>query len=128
MTPSNVELVRTAWEAFADGDLHALSPLLDPEVEWHGGDPSSPYACHNREEVLAFIVKAKERQSREGRLAAELVDVTEFGDQVVAVIRPADRDGELRANLTTFRDGKVIEMVGFESPEAALAAAGRAPG
>ncbi|HEY6397612.1 MAG TPA: hypothetical protein VIX82_09185 [Solirubrobacteraceae bacterium] len=37
------------------------------------------------------------------------------------VIRPPD--AELRANLTTFRDGKVTEMVAFESPEAALAAA-----
>jgi hypothetical protein len=43
---------------------------------------------------------------------------------VIAVFRPHHSD-ELRANLTTFRDGKIVEMVAHESPEAALAAAGR---
>ncbi|MGI8572227.1 MAG: nuclear transport factor 2 family protein [Solirubrobacteraceae bacterium] len=125
MSPSNVELARTGWEAFARGDLDALRPLLDPEVKWHGGDPSAPYACHSSQEVLAFMARANERQSPEGRMAAELVDVADFGDRVVVVIRPGDpvRAGELRANMTTFRNGKVIEMVAFESPEEALAAA-----
>jgi hypothetical protein len=35
---------------------------------------------------------------------------------------------ELRANLTAFRDGKVIEMAAFESPEASLAAASAGTG
>ncbi len=71
------------------------------------------------------MARANERQSPEGRMAAELVDVADFGDRVVVVIRPGDpvRAGELRANMTTFRNGKVIEMVAFESPEGALAAA-----
>lgn len=42
------------------------------------------------------------------------------------MIRPA-RDAELRANLTTFRDGKVIEMVAYANPEDALTAAGYRP-
>ncbi len=29
---------------------------------------------------------------------------------------------ELRANLATFRDGKVVQMVAYETPEGALAA------
>ena len=45
----------------------------------------------------------------------------EAGDQVVVVLKPHGAD-EPRANLTTFRDGKVVEMVAFESPEDALAA------
>jgi hypothetical protein len=32
--------------------------------------------------------------------------------------------GSLRANLTTFRDGKAVEMVHYVNPEDALAAAG----
>ena len=51
------------------------------------------------------------------------MDVIGVGDQVVAVMRPPGADA-LRANLTTFRNGKFVEMVAFESPEAALAAAG----
>jgi len=43
------------------------------------------------------------------------------------MMRPPSLEGEpaaLSANLTTFRDGKVIEMVHYPSPEEALAAAG----
>jgi hypothetical protein len=53
----------------------------------------------------------------------ELVDVIDAGEQVIVVIRPAS-GAELTANLTTFRDGKVIEMVSYETPEDALTAAG----
>jgi hypothetical protein len=42
---------------------------------------------------------------------------------VVVVFRPPDAPSELRANLTTFRGGKVVEMVAYPSPEAAIAAA-----
>jgi ketosteroid isomerase-like protein len=63
----------------------------------------------------------------------EVVDMIAVGDRVVVVLRPrfareyesiGASDRTLRANLTTFRDGKVIEMVAFEDPERALRAAG----
>jgi hypothetical protein len=53
----------------------------------------------------------------------ELVEVIDAGEQVVVVIRPASQ-AQLTANLTTFRDGKVVEMVSYETPEDALTAAG----
>lgn len=62
------------------------------------------------------------RRVRSRNPMGELVDVVDAGDPVV-VIRPHDL-AELRANLTTFRDGKVIEMVAYETPEDALTAAG----
>jgi ketosteroid isomerase-like protein len=122
---TNVELIRRGWEAIARGDLEAIRPLLDPDVKWHGGDPSAAGACRNRDETLAFMGRARDRRAHEGGALGELVDVIDLGDQVVVVIRLADREreDELRANLTTFREGKVTEMVAFESPEAALAAA-----
>jgi hypothetical protein len=42
-------------------------------------------------------------------------------------MRPPSEDGEQAApsaNLTTFRDGKAIEMVHYPNPEDALTAAG----
>ena len=104
------------------GDLDAIGELLDPEVKWHGGDPSAEGACRNRDEALAFMRRARSRNPM-----GELVDVIDAGDRVVVVIRPHEQ-AKLRANLTTFRDGKVIEMVAFETPEDALTAAGRTPG
>ncbi len=124
VSETNVKLARRGWEAIARGDFDAIRPLLHADVKWHGDDPSFPGACHNREQTLAFMARA-----REGRRLPELVDVIDLGDQVVVVIRPPDAQepGELRANLTTFRDGRVTEMVAFESPEAALAAATDGP-
>jgi len=109
-----VEAARRGFEAAMRGDLSAIEALLDPDVKWHGGDPGS--GCQNREEALHFI-----RQALDSGIQAELVDVIAAGDRVVVVLQPAGSDHP-RANLTTFRNGKVVEMVAFETPEHALAA------
>jgi ketosteroid isomerase-like protein len=122
VTETNVELARRGYEAALRGDLDAIGELLDTEVKWHGGDPSAPGACHNREQALEFMRKARSR-----RRVGELIDVIDAGDKVAVIMRPPSEGGEqaaLSANLTTFRDGKVMEMVHYAKPEDALAAAG----
>jgi ketosteroid isomerase-like protein len=122
MTETNVELARRGYEAALHGDIDAIRALLDADVKWHGGDPSAPGACHNRDQALEFM-----RQARSHRGVAELVDVVGVGDQVVVIMRPPAEGGEqseLSANLTTFRNGKVVEMVHYPKPEDALAAIG----
>jgi ketosteroid isomerase-like protein len=55
------------------------------------------------------------------------VDVVDAGAKVVLILRPPpDGTGApaTAANVTTFRDGKVIEMVHYPNPPDALAAAG----
>ncbi len=104
------------------GDLDAVGEFLDPEVKWHGGDPSASGACHSREQALEFI-----RQARERRPLGELVDVIAAGDKVFVTMRSHSEGGEpatLSANLTTFRNGKAIEMVHYPDPDDALVAAG----
>jgi len=121
---SNGELVRRGFEAARRGDLDALRELLHPDVRWHGGDPSAAGACANCEQALGVMGEARAR----GPLP-ELVDVIEAGEKVVVVLRHASGEGEgaIRANLTTFRDGRVVEMVHFPRLADALAAA-RVPG
>lgn len=104
-----------------NGDLETVGEFLDPNVRWHGGDPSAAGACQNREEALAFMRRARSR-----RPLGELVDVVDAGDRVVLIIRRASDSGApapLSANLTTFRDGKAVEMVHYANPEDALRAA-----
>jgi ketosteroid isomerase-like protein len=118
---SNTELVRDGFAAVTRGEFDVIAELLDPDVKWHGGDPGA--GCQNRDETLAFMRGAM------GRTRAELVDVIEAGpDRVVVVLQPQAEAGEpmppRRANVTTLRDGRVVEMVAFETPEAACAAAG----
>ena len=57
----------------------------------------------------------------------ELVDLIGAGDKVVVIMRPppdGDEPAPAVANLATFRDGKVIEMVHYPNADDALAAAG----
>jgi ketosteroid isomerase-like protein len=52
------------------------------------------------------------------------------GDRVVVILRPVSETGEPVepvANLTTFRDGKVVGMVHYSDPGDAFVAAGRQP-
>lgn len=122
MMQSNVELVRTGFAAALAGDFEAIGALLDSDVRWHGGDPSAPGSCQNRVQALEFMRRARSH----GRLG-ELVDVVGAGDKVVVIMRPPADQGEesaLVANLTTFRAGKVIEMVYYANPDDALIAAG----
>ncbi len=123
MAPSNADIARRGFEAVRQGDIDAVRAFLDPEVRWHGGDPSAPVACQNRDEALAFMRAARRRGG-----VGELVDVIEAGDRVVVVMRPSgappDGPAQLHANLTTFRDGRAVEMVPYEHPADALAAAG----
>jgi ketosteroid isomerase-like protein len=121
MSESNVELARRGYEAIMRGDLDAISDLLDPDVKWHGGDPSE--GCQNRTQTLGWM---RRNWTRRGGPPAELVDMIDAGDRVVVIMRRMGEDGEpeLVANLTTFRDGKVVEMVHYPNPDDARAAAG----
>jgi ketosteroid isomerase-like protein len=121
VTDSNVELARRGWEGAQRGDLEAITELLDPDVKWHAGDPTAEGSCQNRAQALEWIRRVTLR-----RALPKLVDVVGAGDKVAVVMaRPSEEGGtELVANLTTFRDGKVIEMVHYPDANDALAAVG----
>lgn len=120
---SNVELVREGFAAVERGDYDLIAGLLDPVVKWHGHDSDPRWGCQNRAEALAFMRQAM------GRTRARLVDVIAAGpDRVVVVLAPRGEPGEPepphRANLTTVRDGRVVEMIAYETPADACAAVG----
>jgi ketosteroid isomerase-like protein len=121
MSESNLELARRGYEAARSGDLDTIREFLDPDVKWHAGDPTADYACQNRDQALAFMGRA----DRQGPIG-ELVEMLDAGDKVVVIMRRTGEGGEpeLVANLTTFRDGKVVEMVHYPHPDDARAAAG----
>ena len=123
MSESNVQLARRGYEAALGGEIDVIGGLLDPSVTWHGGDLTAPGACHTREQVLEFM-----RQARAGGRVGELLDVVDAGEKVVVIMRlPAasDEPATLAANVATFRNGKVVEMVLYPDPDDALAAATR---
>jgi ketosteroid isomerase-like protein len=121
MTASNVERARRGYEAVLRGDVDAISEILDPDVKWHAGDPAT--GCQNREQTIGFM---RRNWMRRGGPPGELVELIDAGEKVVVIMRRTGDDGEpeLVANLTTFRDGQVIEMVHYPDPAQARAAAG----
>jgi ketosteroid isomerase-like protein len=122
MSTANVEAARRGYEAIVRGDLDAVGELLDPEVKWHAGDPTAEGTCQNREQALRFMSRPERPQP-----VGALMDVIDAGDRVVVIMRPPGSPSEpglLHANLTTFRDGKVVEMIHYDDPQDALAAAG----
>lgn len=120
-TRSNIDRAREGYQAILRGDLDAVRELLDPDVKWHGGDPSS--GCQNRMQTLHWM---RQNWVRRGAPPGRVVEMLDAGDKVVVIMRRTGDDGEpeLVANLTTFRDGKVLEMVHYPNPDDARAAAG----
>jgi ketosteroid isomerase-like protein len=121
VSTANVEQARRGYEALKRGDLSEIGELLADDVKWHWGDPMAQGACRNRAQALNFM----RRPERRG--PGELIDVIDAGDRVVVITQPPPIDDEpvpLRAQITTFRDGKVVEMHGYPTVETALMAAG----
>jgi ketosteroid isomerase-like protein len=124
MSETNVELARRGFEAVLRSELDVVSDLLDPDVKWHGGDPDATGACRNRRQALAFIARASERLRDVG-----VLDVVGAGDKVVVVMGAPAPDGEpawTAANVSTVRDGKVVEIVHYPDAQEALVAVGAA--
>jgi ketosteroid isomerase-like protein len=124
MSETNVDLARRGYESIMRGDLDAIRDLLDPNVRWHAGDPDGDFACKNRDQALQWMRRAR---ARRGSPPAELIEIVDAGDSVVVIMKPTPEGDELAttvANVTTFRGGKVVEMVHYDDPADARAAAG----
>jgi ketosteroid isomerase-like protein len=122
MNTELIEKARGGLEAWQRGDVEALAPLLDPEVELTWWEPGE-WDCRGREAVLSML---RERAAEgAGAFEIELIDAGE--DAIVSTRAETVPDGPaagLRpATLITFREGKVIAMRQFRDREEALAAA-----
>jgi ketosteroid isomerase-like protein len=113
MSQENVELVRRAYDAWNAGNFDAASELLSPEMEWQM-PPNLP-------------------ESDTWRSKAEVQDLIDAGDRVVALVRFRGRSAvtelELQgvsvdAAVWTVRDGKLAKVEMYGGTEAALEAVG----
>lgn len=129
MTPSDVALLRRAWDAFHRGDIAAATAVLDTNVQWYAaGEPAGEGGCHSRADAAAFLQRALE-----DGLTAELLDVRDAGDRLVAIVHTHappewERSPDPHGEVVTVRDGRIVEMIIHPTVADALAAAGLAPG
>ena len=54
---ANAAIVRSAYEAFANGDGAALAGLLDDGIAWHEPTPGFEGDYHGRDQALALLGK-----------------------------------------------------------------------
>ncbi len=131
MSQENVEIVRrlfdtivqSGWDAaFVSGDIHQ-----DCELTFKSGPRSGTHK--GLQQVQAVIA---DLQGGFETWTVELLEVIESGDQVVAIVdnrlRPkggtSGEFGYRNGSVWTIRDGMILSMVGYPTPEQALEAAG----
>jgi ketosteroid isomerase-like protein len=120
MSSELLDAARSGLEAWQRGDVDALAPLLDANVELTWWEPGS-WDCHGREAVLALL---RRRQS-EGEATGEIELIEAGDDAIVATRRVPDGPGShpRPATLITFRDGLAVTMRQFRDRAEAPAAA-----
>jgi ketosteroid isomerase-like protein len=128
MASENVEIVRTATEAYVRGAFDQAARWLDPEIEWDTTNVQVPDPAVYRgfDELLEFLRTWDETWES---LETEPLEYLEVGEQVISVLRQTGK-GKLSgvgveqylAQVWTLRAGKLLRMVMYPSREAALEA------
>ena len=129
MSQENVEIVRRSYDAGNRGDWDAAfrDAAPDFEVTFEAGPNAGTY--RGREALESVF---RDMLSGFDFWIMEPVEFRESGDQVVVVVdhrlRPkGGTSGEFEfrnGHVWTIREGAVLSMVGFETSEGALKAAG----
>jgi ketosteroid isomerase-like protein len=127
MSTELLDMARSGLEAWQKGEVDALLPLLDPEVELTWWEPGE-WDCRGREAVLALLCE----RASEGAGTAE-IELIDAGDEAIVATRAATvpngpAAGLRPATLITFRDCKVIAMRQFRDRAEALAASSKTSG
>jgi ketosteroid isomerase-like protein len=116
MATENADLIRRAYQAYANGDLATMLQFVDPELEWTYLDPTlehpTPQVCHGRHELEDVL-----RVWADHGLRAELDEVAANGDLVMVGVRTPGVDayygrrGDDRAySVFTVRGGRIVAL------------------
>lgn len=131
MAQEDVDNVRAGYDAFVRGDREAIVAVLDPDATWYPamGALLERTSYHGRDAICDLILR--EIPSVLEGFHADLIDVEDLGDSVLATVRFSGtaRSSGLPIEQTFFqlffrlRNHKALEMRSFTSRAAALDAA-----
>ena len=130
MSNENADLIRRAYQAYANGDLPAMLELVDPDLEWTYLDPAlehpTPQVCHGRQELEQVLRHWADHGRR-----AELEEVTSNGELVMVGVRTPGvnahhgRPGDDRAySVLTVRGVRIVALRDCHDRQEALQVAG----
>jgi uncharacterized protein len=119
----NSEVINSAYEAFAQGDVPAVLEAMDEQVDWHvpealpqGGSFSG------RDEVGQFFQGIVERWSDFG---VEIEQVLDSGDHILGIGRASGQVGGEDASYGfvhdfELSDGKIVRFREYVDPDQTL--------
>ena len=116
MSNENADLIRRAYQAYANGDLARMLELVDPDLEWTYLDPDlahpTPQVCHGRHELERVL-----RVWAEHGLRAELDEVAGSGELVMVAVRTPGVDAydgrqedDRAYSVFTVRGGRIVAL------------------
>ena len=136
MSEENVNVVRTANEAFASGDVETALGLLAPDIEWHAtvGGIDEGRIAHGRDEVVQGFIEYFENWERIELRADDYIDAG--GDEVVVFHHEVAKGRESgvvvetdTGSVSTVRAGRIVRVRAYMDRADALRATGlQAPG
>ncbi len=129
MSEENVETVRRAYEAYAEGDLAAAGLAYSEDTVWDVTRFRPDEGIHSgREELARYIQSWRETWAEHSFSLEQALDA---GDRVVAVIVESGTGRSSGAPVTIrygqvirLRGGKIAETIVYREVEEALEAAG----
>jgi ketosteroid isomerase-like protein len=132
MSRENVEAVRRSFELWMGGDFDGWLEMMDPEIGWDiSTHPLPDVPNHGRGRNALATDMLATYMSGWNDYSAELKELTDAGDHVVAVVHESatmresgvalDRD---LVQVWTIRDGRATFLRVFKTKAEALDAAG----
>jgi ketosteroid isomerase-like protein len=129
MSRENVELIKRAYQAFAQGGFDEAVQMLDPDVEWIPPNLAPTAGTHRgragaKAELREFLEPFEDYRW-------ESRDFIDAGDRVVVIGYQSGRGrisgvevGQEQVHIWTVRDGKIVRMQMFDDRAEAFEAAG----
>ena len=133
-TAEDVAVVRRLYAAVAAGDRSAVAECFDEEAIWHLPGTNALSGTHRGWSAIRDDLLAKQGPLSSGTFRPQLLDLAVGDRYIVAIVHAAaERAGhrldQTVCQLMRVQNGKIIEVRGHYSDEAALNAFwGPAPG
>src|SRR5919107_4411316 len=133
MSPEDLDTVRRAYEAFADGDLETLRTFLAPDIEWRT-TPDVPF-MGNYVGLDEFLRGMGEWTGAFEEITTRVEEMIDAGESVIVChrMRGRGRDSGVGVDLALYqvvavRDEKLTRMHDYSTREEALAGAAQLQG